>query len=292
MSEKEKTEQINLFDDRIITLPSNQLSSFFKSYQSLKSNPSHPFYDGIMKMLMSEVTMFYILGQCEDESWSDSWKQSAKRIRRCQNPQQLPMSNKLIKALIKNEKRIRTQNREHMILFDIDGKTLDEEVGSFDRCGVSYGHTDLPKGTYVEIHNHPLGHDSFSKEDINFSLNRKIPITRVVTLDGTHEIMFDKELLSDYYEITKILSYYSEIENKQRESDEYKFIYEVAECKNSLGKKRNRLIDKCNNNDGFAELYKLEQQAGFHELGRKASMEAISNTAKEFGFIYKYYPIK
>ncbi|WP_174591281.1 hypothetical protein [Methanocella conradii] len=272
IDEKEKLDKIKFFEDRILTLPCERLNSFYQNYQKFKSNPNHPNYNKNMKRLMDQLSFYY---NCEDGSDDDSWRQRAKRIKRCQNLQRLPMSQKLINTLIKNENKIRPiQNHEHILLFDMDGKILDEEIGSFDVCGIKYQYIDLPKGTYVEMHNHPLSYNSFSEDDLVFSLNKNIPITRVVTLDGTHEIMFGKDILSDYYEKTKIVSYYHYIINKQREFDMYKFFYEVEEGLNSLGKERNRLKGICKTNNKFAELYKLEEKAGFHDLGRKAYMEA------------------
>jgi hypothetical protein len=293
-------DRLKFFEDRILTLPDNILTPIFHSYEQYKSlmpNPNNPYYDyakeGLYKTLMTRIELLFREDTDNNTLWGDTWKDKAKRIRRLDNLPRLPMSQKLKDSLTKNEKRIRPMHREHMLLFNENGELLDEVVGLFDSCGSSYAYIGLPNGTYVEIHNHPLGHDSFSYDDLAYSLLRhKIPITRVVTLDGTHEVMFTNDLLSDYQEIMRILSYYKDVKNEQSESDEYGFLYEILNGENDLGKNRNRLVEKCrNSNRGFTELYELEKQVGLHDLGRKASIEVISATAEEYGFVYNFYPI-
>ena len=136
------------------------------------------------------------------------------------------------------------------------------------------------------MHQHPLSYSPFSNRDIMFSLNNNVPITRVVTLDGSHEIMFGNDILSDYKEKNKIKQYFINIEEEQKDSDEYKLLYKVCSGKNTLRKKRDALIKE----KDFVELFKFEKKLGFHDVGKKASMEVISRTAEKFGFIYTYYP--
>ncbi len=282
MSVGEKSIYIQFFDDRVITLPDKNVESIFELYHNISAKPNHPYYDYVIKGVFDSFKFTYIL--------DGDWKNNAKRIRRRQAPEQRTVTKKLLRSINKIENRIRSSHREHLVFLDIDGCLLFEDIGTHDKCGDYHIPKEVSKKIYVGIHNHPLALNPFSPDDLSFAFYLYIPINRVVTLDGTYELIFGEELLSNHGEITRILAYYNNIIDEQIESEEYKGLYEMLYGNSKIGRVRKRIHDKCKESGDYTKSYDYDKANGFLELNKKSLLEAMDQTSKFFGLKFTFYP--
>ena len=141
------------------------------------------------------VALPYI-GEVGGEGWKEVeegvWEKAGavEKPRTVATPQKKPATKtaspkkSVRENIIKEERGIRSGEKETLIAFDQEGKEIFRKTGGQSSISFTKDEMKVLKNADVVTHNHP-GRSAFSLEDVNLQIDRGISQMRVATINGT-----------------------------------------------------------------------------------------------------------